>query len=560
MNKQSNKQSILIVAGLVGAIGVTSVASAMEFNVYGSIRAGVHIPTSDDAMTSDHDTVKFGVAEAQGVVDTEEDTLQTEEDTLLNARIDLPTARQDVDTRTTALATRRASDDEFAYTPTGGAAMTMTVAEWVQAETDAQNAISGTATTAQQATLDAATAAVVAAVKVQQDALDAAQADLDATEVDIAAAPALIVAAQADLDAATERHEWAVTVAGDDSIVNPTPELSGGDEESTTGWNWGFGDAFDRVGIKGSEDFGNGMSAGFRFERGTDRSGELGVRHENVWIKGGWGQLTLGQQDNPFRSVANWDQSYFLGGYGHQSDGGSRPNGIRYDGGSGPFSFSVMGTARAEDEGQAGYTTRVNAENGDFIDRLNHIELTHPEVERVDGIDSLIVAAHYKIGSAATINLGLRSNNVESNVLGDQYSNTSISANGSAGSFTWYVGYAINADNYKEPTVDYTPQDGAADANGTAGADYVSTRYVAQDSTTLGLFVQFNAIYLEYESVTNDGADEALGDLGLTNLVLGYSHSIGPNASFNVEYGSVDQKSELSGDSSTIVAVVKVGF
>ena len=48
-----NKQSILIIAGLMGAIGVTSVASAMEFQLYGSVRAGVHIPTTGDVMKSD---------------------------------------------------------------------------------------------------------------------------------------------------------------------------------------------------------------------------------------------------------------------------------------------------------------------------------------------------------------------------------------------------------------------------------------------------------------------------------------------------------------------------
>ena len=186
---------------------------------------------------------------------------------------------------------------------------------------------------------------------------------------------------------------------------------------------------------------GNGMSAGFVFERGADKAGTLNRRHQNAWIKAGWGKLTLGQQGNPYRSVANWDQSYWLGGSAHSLanynvDGGSRLNGIRYDGGSGPFSISVMGTAAANDEGQSAYKTRVNAVNGTTINQDNHIVLTHPEVERVDGIDSIVVAAHYNLGSA-TINLGLRTNSLESNELDSEYSNTALSANGSAGALDW---------------------------------------------------------------------------------------------------------------------------
>ena len=632
-----NKKAILIAAGLVGAIGVTSVASAMEFDVYGSIRAGVHIPTSDDAMTSNHGTDKRGVAVAETEVQTQED--DRDEGRLFVLESDtryIPTAN--------AALTVKHSDGPYTYTPTGTTtAMTVaTIQELVTLQTAAETALAtprtdvvtadagvvtadaGVVTAdADVVTADAAVAAADAAVaaadatalaaaqaaKVEADAAkveaDAAKVAADAAKVaadeaKVAAdeaikapqlaydnakadyeaavmvelatrdaavqarvdAVAAVVVAETALVTAEENLAWANEIKDDRKVVNPTPQLTL--VEGTTGWNWGVGNAGDRIGIKGTQDLGNGMSAGFVFERGTDNSGALNRRHQNAWIKAGWGKLTLGQQGNPYRSVANWDQSYWLGGSAHSLggynvDGGSRLNGIRYDGGSGPFSISVMGTAAANDEGQSAYKTRVNAVNGTTIDQNNHIVLTHPEVERVDGIDSIVVAAHYNLGSA-TINLGLRTNSLESNELDSEYSNTALSANGSAGALDWYVGYAMNSDNYTAPS-----REDIGTVAGTAGADYVSQRYVAQDATTLGLFLSWglserNAVYLEYEGVTQDGTDAALGDLGLTATLLGYWHTLGPNTTFFAEYASRDTESDLTADSNTILAVVKVDF
>ena len=331
---------------------------------------------------------------------------------------------------------------------------------------------------------------------------------------------------------------------------------------------------------------GNGISAGFVFERGTDDDNELDRRHQNAWInKAGWGKFTFGQQDNPYRNVANWDQAYWLGRReenslgGHVGDGGSRLNGIRYDRGFGPFSISVMGTA-SPDIGveQDDRETKVNYTDADNIHADNRIILNHPEVESVDGLDSVIVAAHYKIGNAATINLGpvtinlgldtinlgVRYNSVESNRLGTevggQYSNAALSANGSAGVLDWYIGYAMSSDNYKAHTME-----GEGTATGTAAEAYISKRFVAHDAATLGLFLSWsldesNLVYLEYESVSQDGTDEALGDLGRTAALLGYSRSISPNSTFFVEYASRDRESELSADTSEILAVIKVDF
>lgn len=139
--------------------------------------------------------------------------------------------------------------------------------------------------------------------------------------------------------------------------------------------------------IKAKTDIGNGMTAGIRFENqvqsnrsskvtlaslDTDGSGgnigsgdELTIRHGNVWFKGGWGKLTLGQGDGAANGSAEADISGtkaadYIGSskdllgsivYGNTTikvgsarkkfDGLSRNDNVRYDGGSGPFAFAV---------------------------------------------------------------------------------------------------------------------------------------------------------------------------------------------------------------------------
>ena len=79
----------------------------------------------------------------------------------------------------------------------------------------------------------------------------------------------------------------------------------------------GFEDASSRFGIRGSEDLGNGMSAIYRYEWGTqlveDEGSATGLskRHSWVGLKGGFGQVTIGRQTNPFYGLTG--TSYALG-------------------------------------------------------------------------------------------------------------------------------------------------------------------------------------------------------------------------------------------------------
>ena len=73
-----------------------------------------------------------------------------------------------------------------------------------------------------------------------------------------------------------------------------------------------------RLGVKGSNDLGNGMSVDYNLEYQTNKNedGSLKLRHSNMTLNGSFGQFRLGQQTGVlYRYIgANTDQSWALGG------------------------------------------------------------------------------------------------------------------------------------------------------------------------------------------------------------------------------------------------------
>ena len=69
-----------------------------------------------------------------------------------------------------------------------------------------------------------------------------------------------------------------------------------------------------RLGVKGSNDLGNGMSVDYLLEYGAGE--KLGLRHANMTLNGSFGQFRLGQQTGVlYRYIgSNSDQSWALGG------------------------------------------------------------------------------------------------------------------------------------------------------------------------------------------------------------------------------------------------------
>ena len=370
-----------------------------------------------------------------------------------------------------------------------------------------------------------------------------------------------------------------------DLTVNASAEVETPGSDASL--EFGHGNAGSRVGIRGSEDLGNGAEAGLHWEAGVTNNGGLdGGRHANVWYSGAFGKITIGQQGNPYRSAANWDQSWWLGGANRYGDGGSRVQGIRYDGNAGAFNFSVMATAgdttgdfdndpvadgaqpNAEgdfalaEQSYAFYYGDPTGTAGDPAADYRAVTVVRAEVEDESGIDSWIATGHYDMG-VATINLGYRVDNVPTQIRGTRYDNFVISANGTLDALDWYIAFEQNTDN-----ADYTVTNasfGTPTATDNAAAAAREDSYELQDTSTIGLFLGYNlsdvsTLYFEWEDTSNDGLDLAGENLDKTSTLLGFSRSIGPNTSFIAEYASRDYNSEGTADETRLLGFLKVDF
>ena len=359
-------------------------------------------------------------------------------------------------------------------------------------------------------------------------------------------------------------------VSGDDDGADSDRELDLGATGNDGNLN-GQG-LYSRIGVKGSADLGNGMSAGLHLERGVGDDA-LTTRHTNVWVSGGFGKLTFGQQGNPYRSARHWDQSYFLGGQYGFGDGGSRIEGIRYDMSSGPFNLSIMATANDS-------TSDTALVTGTEVSGVT--PTTTAGVEYDDGVDSWVIAAGYDFG-VATLNVAHRSDNNEIEVAPAGTStagadaaamaantaaadtatikvldaavannartsdNTAIGVKGKVGSLDWYLAYQTSADN----------SDGGYENDVDSIGGFLGFR-VSDSDTLYAYHVSHDADRISYDK---DG-DQALGE-SVTETILGYSHSFGAGVTFIAEYLTVDKdlESGVSGsEPDTLVLAMKVDF
>ena len=163
---------------------------------------------------------------------------------------------------------------------------------------------------------------------------------------------------------------------------------------------------FSRIGVRASYDLGNNMSSGLHIEKRLDN---FRTRHQNVWLQGSLGRVTLGQQSSPFYGAVTWDGANFTGGIG---DPGSRVGGISYGTQlDGPFNFQVM----------------VRDDNS--VDGSSS----------TDVVDNIELAASFDAG-VATISLGY----IERDDNGPYSAGAAVG--GAAGAMSWKVGYQTNED------------------------------------------------------------------------------------------------------------------
>lgn len=188
-----------------------------------------------------------------------------------------------------------------------------------------------------------------------------------------------------------------------------TWDLGSVDSGNANNDSGGGGDRlWSRIGVRVSHDLGNGMTSGAHVEKRLDG---WRTRHQNVWLEGGMGRVTLGQQGSPYYGAVSWDGTNFTGG---TWDYGSRRAGVSFKSNlGGPFNFGVM---FRDDDG------------------------SQPSSE--DAVDRYELAASFDIGDFATFGLGWVGGD-------DDYKNDAGSTlGGSAGGLSWKVGYQTKEDTH----------------------------------------------------------------------------------------------------------------
>ena len=225
-----------------------------------------------------------------------------------------------------------------------------------------------------------------------------------------------ILLAIASVPAAAEFSLYGRVVSG---IIHDNPEV--GDDQ----WDIGTVDAgnansdaggtgdrlFSRIGVRVSNDLGNGMSAGAHVEKRLDG---WRTRMQNVWLEGAVGRITLGQQSLPYYGAVSWDGANFTGGTWDHHGIGSRGSGISFNSNlGGPFNFGAM------------LLDTANSGAGTSDDAVNEYQL----------------AASFDIGEFATFGLGYvgRDDDLPYEAGG--------TLGGSAGDLSWEIGYQTVEDD-----------------------------------------------------------------------------------------------------------------
>ena len=168
---------------------------------------------------------------------------------------------------------------------------------------------------------------------------------------------------QADEESAEDlKHKHSYTLYGS---VRSGIIVKDEEGDADAGWNLGSADAGDlgsgdklwsRIGVKASHEIGNGMKAGLHIEKRLDN---FRTRHQNVWLEGGMGRITLGQQGSPYQGATSWDGANLLGG--NLQLVGSRKTGVSFASDlGGPFNFKALVMDDNSHENHAGYGKGVD--------------------------------------------------------------------------------------------------------------------------------------------------------------------------------------------------------
>jgi len=261
-----------------------------------------------------------------------------------------------------------------------------------------------------------------------------------------------------------------------------------------------------RMGIKGENDLGNGMTSfgKYEFGVGTEGAGQnVTRRHAYVGLKGDFGSVTLGQTYHTFYNFAYGptDQPWWGAGYAVVLSPGRTAQGLTYAGGTGDFKF--------------GATLYMDGSAADAAGKP----------ESIDGTE---IGVSFDAAGIATFALAMSDKKGPAGVDPDPVTMITAS-NIMAGPVNLAIGYQMQDVGNTSPTA-------------------------------VILHAGLGNGYLHYES--ND-QDVPAGTTP-TSLTLGYTHSIGRNTTAWFEYQTFDADDNLpsatSGDADFVRAVLKVDF
>ena len=254
---------------------------------------------------------------------------------------------------------------------------------------------------------------------------------------------------------------------------------------------------FSRIGVRASHELDNGLTSGLHIEKRLDN---WRTRHQNVWLQGVFGRITLGQQGDAYYSAVSWDGSNLFGNWGLEG-GLPRATGVKYSTQlDGPFKFEAM--VSDDNSNPNAYPKNPNAypvhPNQPRIPSRPGDPNFIPQDGSGDGLDRYELTGSFAVADVVNVSLGY--------VGRDDGGMDSLggTVGGSINSFTWKVGYQSN--------------DAAND-----------------DSKYYGFHVGYGIgggnLYMQYEDYNTDSkANEN------DYLIFGYSHSLGTNTRIIAEH------------------------
>ena len=295
-----------------------------------------------------------------------------------------------------------------------------------------------------------------------------------------------------------------------------------------------------RIGVKASHELDGGMTAGLHLEKRLDN---FRTRHQNVYLSGGFGTLTIGQQGSTYDDATNVDGAYFLGGNLNPS---GRQNGIRYQTNlGGPFDFDFMIRDNNMDE-NSGYTKKYalvedtnkngKMDKGEMLSNTAQPLTAFSTVMQVDdktmmkndtgqgeGIDILEASGKLSIGPV-TVTAGM----LDGGDGGDDHAGGTIG--GSFGALGWELGVST------------------VDAND------------GMDSDRFALFASYGlgdgTLYGEFESQETDMG--TMPDMETEHVIMGYAHTVAPGVLVIGEYLTTDTSNKSGSDKA--VLALRVDF